>query len=54
MRAADGGHDNIVNHLLQHGANVNAINTNDETALQLARARGHLNITTQLMQAGAN
>ena len=39
MRAALNGKDDMVDFLLDHGAEIDAVNTNQDTALHLAVAR---------------
>ena len=44
VNAAGKGYVNIVQHLISHGANVNAVTERSATALHYAANRGHLNI----------
>ncbi|CAK9059478.1 unnamed protein product [Durusdinium trenchii] len=52
--AALAGQQNLVEKLLQAGANKEAVGTDGHTALHVAAARGHENVVQQLLQAGAN
>lgn len=55
--AASRGSGKIVQQLVEHGADVNAISTSqgsDETALEGALAGGHIEIAQQLIEHGAN
>lgn len=55
--AASYGHGEIVQLLLKHGADVNAVSTSDysdETALEGALAHRHVEIAQQLIENGAN
>ena len=55
-RAATIGHVEIVKMLIEHGADVNAMNsgTAGYTALFIASNHGHLDVTRTLLEAGAN
>jgi ankyrin repeat protein len=52
MVAAYKGHESTVRLLLSHGADVNA-NIDGDTALTVARERGHPRLVELLWQAGA-
>ncbi|CAH0032937.1 unnamed protein product [Clonostachys rhizophaga] len=55
--AATYSDEKMVQQLLKHGADINAISTNDnsnETALEGALAGGHIEIAQQLIEHGAN
>jgi len=52
--AASEGNDDVVQLLVEHGANVNCQNLNGETALYVAAARGHDSIAHILLENGAS
>jgi hypothetical protein len=52
MYAAIVGNDDIVNHLLEAGANIDAANNRLQTALMLAAARGHEKTVITLLDKG--
>jgi len=54
MLAADQGHVDTVNLLLQHRASPNLQNRRGGTALMLASFNGHLEVVTELLMAGAD
>jgi hypothetical protein len=51
--ASAGGHLDVVDILLQVGANVNATDNDGFAALMFASAKGHLNVVDRLLAAGA-
>ena len=52
--ASKKGHLEIVNLLLQHGANVNCLNKNNYTPLHFASRQGHTKIVEKLIENGAD
>eukprot|EP01101_Sappina_pedata_P001011 TRINITY_DN11134_c1_g1_i1.p1 TRINITY_DN11134_c1_g1~~TRINITY_DN11134_c1_g1_i1.p1 ORF type:complete len:134 (-),score=57.77 TRINITY_DN11134_c1_g1_i1:122-523(-) len=52
--AASGGHLAAVNLLIQHKADVNAKNKNDDTPLHKASWRNHADVCEVLLDAGCN
>jgi len=54
MGAAAGGYSNIVDRLIQRGAQVNARSRKGTTALMFAAKNGHEDIVRKLMAAGAS
>ena len=53
MGAAAGGHPDVVQYLLAHGAEVNVTNDQWQTPLMLAAMAGNLECVTLLLNAGA-
>jgi ankyrin repeat protein len=53
MRAAWNGHEDIVDELIAHQANVNAADDQGITALQRAKAQNEISIVARLVAAGA-
>ena len=53
MRAAQEGHESVVQLLLRRGARVNRRNNEQMSALMLASQRGHANVVTLLLEAKA-
>ena len=51
-QAARNGNLNLVKHLHQHGANINAKNTDDETPILLAALNGYRTIVRYLHDHG--
>jgi ankyrin repeat protein len=54
MWASQEGHTEIVELLLQNGADVHQLNYLDESCIGLATARGHHEIAELLLEYGAN
>ena len=54
IRAAHNGHLHTVRFLVEHGADVNAIDMGDNTALHWAAMRGHVEIVKYLLEQGAD
>jgi ankyrin repeat protein len=54
MLAADQGHIDTVNFLLQYRASLDLQNKLGGTALMMASFNGHLEVVTELLKAGAN
>jgi ankyrin repeat protein len=54
MRAGSDGRVDTVKLLLQHGADINAANTQDKTALMLASLNDHGQVVAHLLKAGAH
>ena len=54
MLAALHGHLNVVEFLVQNGANINLADNNGNTALMSAAFNGYLNVVEFLFQNGAN
>lgn len=54
IRAAHNGHFSTVRFLAEKGANVNAIDMGDNTALHWASMRGHVEIVKYLLQSGGD
>jgi ankyrin repeat protein len=54
IRAAAGGHENIVAYLLDKGAELHTVIKNGSIALMVAAERGHLEGVKVLMMQGAN
>ena len=54
IRAAHNGHLHTVRFLIEHGADVNAIDMGDNTAIHWAAMRGHVEIVKYLLQQGAD
>lgn len=52
--AASEGRLNAVRYLLDHGANLNAIDSNGNTALTEATYYGHVSVIKELLDRGAN
>ena len=52
-QAARSGNLNLVKHLHQHGANLNAKNTDDDTPILLAALNGHYSIVKYIYNNGA-
>ncbi len=52
--AADQGHLHIVKYLIEHGANVDLRNANNETACALAAEFGHQDLVRYLVHAGSD
>jgi len=52
--ASSMGHYNLVELLLQHGAQANTRNTQDATSLHLAAQRGHAGVVQVLLEYGAD
>lgn len=48
------GFENIVQTLIEHGANINATNNDGESALLLAAAKGSENMVKLLIENGAD
>ena len=53
LRASENGHTEIVEMLLEKGANVNAVQTNGITALMRASEKGHTETVERLLEKGA-
>ena len=53
MIAAQEGYANLAGRLIQNGADVNAKNSQGNTALMLAELKGHIGIVRMLKNAGA-
>ena len=51
--AADGGHLEVVNFLIDNGANISTVNGVHLTALQIAAEKGHAEVVKTLYEAGA-
>ena len=51
--AAHGGHLEVVNFLIDSGANISAVNAVQLTALQIAAEKGHVEVVKTLCEAGA-
>jgi len=54
IRAAHNGHFHTVKFLVEKGADVNAIDMGDNTALHWAAMRGHVEIVKYLLEQGAD
>lgn len=54
MEAAQEGHLDLVRHLINCGANVNATTSSGDTALMYACENGHTDVAELLLQAGAD
>jgi ankyrin repeat protein len=54
MIASENGHKEVVELLLNKGANINYKNDDGYTALMLASAKGHKNIVELLLNKGAH
>ena len=54
MAASDGGHTDVVNLLLQSGADVSATGQDQWTALHVAAVNGHLHTVLVLLASGAD
>lgn len=54
MQAAQGGHDNVVRLLLDHGASVSDEDQLGRTALYWASARGHEKVAKELLARGGD
>lgn len=54
MEAVYKGDDEIVNSLIEHGADLNIVNKNGQTALMIAIGAGHEGITGLLLRSGAD
>ena len=53
-QAAEKGHVDVAKELIQNGADVNAVNSNKETALHFAAHKGHVEVAKVLIQNGAD
>ena len=51
--AAHGGHLEVINFLIDNGANISTVNGVQLTALQIAAERGHVEVVKTLYEAGA-
>jgi ankyrin repeat protein len=54
IRAAHNGHLHTVRFLVEKGADVNAVDSGDNTALHWASMRGHVEIVKYLLGQGAD
>lgn len=54
MEAASAGHNEIIELLIKHGADVNATSSSGNTPLMYACAGGHVNAVRLLLEHGAN
>lgn len=52
--AADGGHDQIVQMLIDHGSLINAVDAQHRSAIHFAAAQGHTKVIELLLHKGAN
>ncbi len=52
--ATFGGHADLVDTLLNSGANINARSTNGSTVVMMAAREGHADLAKRLLEAGAN
>ncbi|KIK54370.1 hypothetical protein GYMLUDRAFT_48740 [Collybiopsis luxurians FD-317 M1] len=54
VEAAEMGHFDIIEYLVEKGANIDTTNLMNRTALHMAASKGHLNIVKYLIENGAN
>ncbi len=54
IRAAHNGHYQTVKFLVEQGADVNALDMGESTALHWAAMRGHVEIVKYLLEAGSD